>query len=315
MHKKISIGAAVTIAVFAVIIAVLVTTAVTMNLYGDLVADLPQREKMYHSLAELDAIIRENYFGNTESETAQDGINDGYINSLSVGVNDIMSDAEYHAYMQRQSGTADDGSAIQTVSYKKFGTSGYIKIDDFIDTTPADFKAAYETLEANGVTSLIIDVRNTDSLNIAVAAKVIDMIVPLTADSSKSIATAVDKNGKNIEIFAADSDSINIPISVLVNEKTRGAGELLACDIRDFGKGSVVGKTTAGHGTYQKIFELTDGGAVLITVAKLMPYTSDNYDGVGVTPDFEAEQATETEDLNADTQFLRAYAAVTALQK
>lgn len=315
MHKKISVGAAITIAVFSVIAAVLITTAVTMNIYSDLVSDLPQREKMYGSLSEIDAIIRENYFGDIEGETAQDGITAGYIDSLAVGTNYAMSASEYTAYKNRQSGTAANGESVKTVSYQRFGSAGYIKISDFISTTPSEFKSAYTTLSENGVTSLIIDVRDTDSINITSAAAIIDIIVPLTADSSKAIATAIDKNGKSMEIFSADSDSISVPVSVLVNENTTGAGELLACDIRDFGKGTVVGKTTAGHGTYQKIFETTDGGAIVMTVAKLMPYISDCFDGTGVVPDYETELEEKTDDLNLDTQFLRAYASVSALQK
>lgn len=313
MHKKISVGAAVTIAVFAIIAAVLITTAVTMNIYSDLVADLPQREKMYASLEELDAIIRENYLGDTESETALAGINDGYISSLSKGENFAMTADEYKQYKIHQSGVNEDGTLIKTVSLKKFGTAGYIKITDFTDKTPSEFKDAWNTLKENGATALVIDVRDTDSINIESAASVTDIIVPLPADSSKSIAAAIDKNGNKAAIFSADSDSIDVTVSVIVNENTKGAGELLACDIRDFGKGSVVGKTTAGRGTYQKVFELAEGGAVVITVAKIEPYLSESYDGTGVIPDYESELTEKTDDLNLDTQFLRAYAAVTAL--
>lgn len=314
MHKKISVGLTVTFVVFAIIATALVTTAVTMNIYSDLISDLPQREQMYDSLSEIDAVIRNNYYGVPEEESVNDGITQGYLSGLS-GVNRLLSSDEYTAYKNRLAGVTADGSTTASVSYSLFGTSGYIRIIDFINSTPDEFRKAYETLSNSSVKSLIIDVRNTDSINIKAAAEIIDMIVPLATEGNQAIATAVGNDNKNIEIFSADSASINLPVSVIVNEKTSGAGELLACDIRAFGKGMVVGKTTAGNGMYQKVFELSDGSAVILTVAKLLPYTGDSFDGIGVIPDYVSEMTKETDDLNEDSQFLQAYAAATSLQK
>lgn len=314
MHKKISVGLAITISILLMIITVIITTAVTMNIYSDLISDIPEREKMYDSLAQLDSLVRNNYYGVTEEESVNKGISQGYLASLD-GTNALLTEEEYAEYKNRTAGINADGTQMKSVSYEKFGSSGYIRISDLTDKTPDEFRNAYNTLKNNAVTSLVIDVRNTDSINIKAAAEIIDMIVPIATEGTQAIATAVDKDNNNIEIFSADSDSINMPVAVIVNEKTSGACELIACDIRDFGKGTVVGKTTAGNGTYQKIFEMSDGSAVILTVAKLLPYTSDCYDGVGVVPDYSCELSVETDDLNEDSQFLQAYAAVTALQK
>lgn len=314
MHKKISVGLSVTISILLIMVTIIVTTAVTMNIYSDIVSDIPEREEMYDSLAQLDTLVRNNYYGTAEEESVNSGIAEGYLSSLD-GVNKLLSADEYSLYKARISGLNEDGTAKQSVSHSVFSNSGYIKISDFTDNTVSEFKSAYESLKNSSVTSLIIDVRNTDSINIKAAAEIIDLIVPLATEGSESIATAVDRDNNNIEIFSADSDSISLPVSVIVNENTSGAGELIACDIRDFGKGTVVGKTTAGNGTYQKVFEMSDGSAVILTVAKLIPYTSDCYDGIGVTPDYVCELTKETDTLSEDSQFLQAYASVTALQK
>lgn len=314
MHKKISVGLSLTIAIFAIVLTVIVTTAVTMNIYSDLISDIPQREKTYTSLSEIDNLVRNNYYTVPEEESVNNGVAQGYLSALN-GVNRILTEEEYAEYKNHLSGINKDGSSFASVSYSLFGTAGYVKITAFTNNTAQEFKKAYDTLINNAATSLVIDVRNVESINIKSAAEIIDMIVPLATEGTQSIATAVGRDNENVEIFSADSDSINMPVSVIVNEKTSGAGELLACDIRDFGKGTIVGKTTAGNGTYQKVFETSDGGAVVLTVAKLLPYTSDCYDGVGVVPDYISDLLKETEDLNEDSQFLQAYAAVTALQK
>lgn len=315
MHKKISIGLTITIAVFAIIVTALVTTAVTMNIYSSLVADLPQREAMYASLSEIDSLIRSEYYGMTEEESVNSAIADGYLESLTVGRNYMMSAEEYREYKTKQSGTDKNGNAIKTVSHKKQSSVGYIKISDFTDTTPDEFRQAVTSLTNESVTGLVIDVRNTDSINIKSSALITDMIVPLASSGTQAIATAVDRNNSNTAVFAADAESIDLPVSVIVNSGTSGAGELLACDIRDFGKGTVVGEQTAGNGSYQKVFELSDGGAIVLTVAKLLPYKSDCYDGVGVKPDYEVELTQSTDDLTKDSQFLQALASVTSLQR
>lgn len=310
MHKKISVGLTITITIFTIMVTALITTAVTMSIYSTLVSDLPEREAMYDSLSEIDTIIRNEYYGILEEETVNDAITDGYLSTLTIGRNYMMTADEFAEYQKKQN-SAD----ILSVEFKKHSGVGYIKITDFTNSTPDEFKAAVTSLLNESVTGLVIDVRDTDSINIKSAAMIIDRIVPLATDGTKSIATAVDRNNANIVVFAADTESVSVPVSVIVNEKTSGAGELIACDIRDFGKGTIVGKKTAGNGSYQKVFELSDGSAIVLTVAKLLPYKSDCYDGVGVMPDYESTLSKPTDDLRKDTQFLQAYAAVTAMQK
>ena len=310
MHKKISVGLTITITIFTIMVTALITTAVTMSIYSTLVSDLPEREAMYSSLSEIDTIIRNEYYGILEEETVNDAITDGYLSTLTAGRNYMMTADEFAEYQKKQNSTD-----IASVEFRKHSGVGYIKITDFTDSTPDEFNAAVTSLLNESATGLVIDVRDTDSINIKAAAMIIDRIVPLATDGTKSIATAVDRNNANIVVFAADTESVSVPVSVIVNEKTSGAGELLACDIRDFGKGTIVGKKTAGNGSYQKVFELSDGSAIVLTVAKLLPYKSDCYDGVGVIPDYEAALSKPTDDLSKDTQFLQAYAAVTAMQK
>lgn len=315
MHKKISVGLCITIAVITLILTAMITTAVTMSIYSTLISDLPEREAMYTNLSEIDSLVRTHYLGNSEDETVNDGISEGYLGSLTVGRNFSMTSDEYARFKASQQGTDKQGNTVSSVKYEKYSNAGYIKILDFTATTPQEFEKAYASLRSKSIAGLVIDVRDTDSINIESAAKIIDIIVPLATEGTQAIATAVDKNNKNIEVFSADSNSIDIPVSVIINEKTSGAGELLACDIRDFGKGTIVGKTSAGNGTYQQVFELSDGSAVVLTVAKLLPYTSENYDNVGVKPDYEKELTKKTDKLSDDTQFMQAYASVTALKK
>ena len=143
------------------------------------------------------------------------------------------------------------------------------------------------------IASVIFDVRNNNTGLITNVVKCIDMIVPVATEGTNAVATAVDKNGNIIETFASDSDSVNFTMIVLVNSNTSGAAELFACDLRDFGLARIVGVKTAGNGTMQKVFELNDGSAVALTVAKILPYKSNSFNGVGLEPDFVVELSAE----------------------
>ena len=204
------------------------------------------------------------------------------------------------------------GYSAQTVYYSINGNVGYIKITAFYNTTAQQLKEAFDYMSKHNITSLIFDVRNNDTGLIPDVVKCIDMIVPVATEGTNAIATAVDKDEKILETFTSDSDSTGFAIVVLVNNKTSGAAELFACDLRDFGVAQLVGDKTAGNGTMQKIFELSDGSAIALTVAKILPYKSESFNGTGIEPDYvvplTAEQYSRFEmlSLEDDAQYKKA---------
>ncbi|HEY5056190.1 MAG TPA: S41 family peptidase [Acidobacteriaceae bacterium] len=83
---------------------------------------------------------------------------------------------------------------------------------------------------------------------------------------------------------AAKSVSPNAPLIVLVNRGTAGAAELVAGAILDDKRGDVVGEKTFGEGGQQKTFELADGGALILTIAKYESPSGKKLQDEGVTP-------------------------------
>ena len=185
------------------------------------------------------------------------------------------------------------GYSAQTVYYSVMEDVGYIKINAFYSTTAKELESALKYMMDKNIASVIFDVRNNNTGLITNVVKCIDMIVPVATEGTNAVATAVDKNGNIIETFASDSDSVNFTMIVLVNSNTSGAAELFACDLRGFGLARIVGVKTAGNGTMQKVFELNDGSAVALTVAKILPYKSNSFNGVGLEPDFVVELSAE----------------------
>lgn len=178
------------------------------------------------------------------------------------------------------------GFSIPSVSGRLESNVGYIKISGFYKNTASEFKETVEKLIEKGAESMIFDVRNTYSGTIEYAAQVIDVIVPAISDN---IAVAKGKNGENKKIFTAENSSVTMPFVVLVNGSTSGPAELFACDLRDISQAQIVGTRTAGVGTMQELFALEDGGAVLLTVALVVPKGGEAavYNEKGIEPTVE----------------------------
>lgn len=181
------------------------------------------------------------------------------------------------------------GYSLTTVSYRKVGSSAVVSINAFYENTVNQFSDVIDELKKQEVKGIVFDVRNCSEGSIENAVQMIDELVPLAKDGTKAIATAVNNKGKTIKTYPSDADDYIVPIIVLTNEKTSGSAELFACDLRDFGRAQIVGTTTKGIGTIQKVFQFDDGSAVVLTVASILPYKSDSFDKVGIKPDYKVK--------------------------
>lgn len=209
------------------------------------------------------------------------------------------------------------GYTAQTVYTDLNGTVGYVHITDFYATTASQLEEAVNNLVGQGATSLIFDLRGTSNGTIANAASALDVLVPVAGEGSGALATALSKDGSARQTFTADAESISMPMVVLVNSDTAGPGELFACDLRDYGKAQLVGEKTAGNGTMQEDFALSDGGAIVLTTAVIRPYMTETYNTVGLTPDTEVALSSEKRAKllllthTEDDQYQKAYSMLT----
>lgn len=167
-------------------------------------------------------------------------------------------------------------------------TVGYITIREFNDNTDEQFEKMVNTLLSQGATSLLFDVRNNGGGTLDSAANMIDLLCP-----AGNIVSRENKDGTTKILYTSDAKGIDVPMAVLTNEHTASAAELFSCALRDYKKAKLVGVTTYGKGTMQTYFPLDDGSAIKFTVAKFLPPKSENFEGVGLTPDMEVALSEE----------------------
>lgn len=188
---------------------------------------------------------------------------------------------------------------------------GYIKIEGFEAVTYDQYKEVYDNLRNQGITSLIIDLRNNPGGLLDSVSKIADDIIP-----EGTITYTEDKNGKR-EYIKSTKGEIDIPLAVLVNENSASASELLTAAVKDTGKGTIIGKNTYGKGVVQTTFPLNDGSAVKLTTSKYYTPKGVCIDGVGIAPDIEIDNPENFEyttlssnkaecDLTNDTQLIKA---------
>ena len=215
--------------------------------------------------------------------------------------------------------TADlthSGYTSTTVDYQLLDNVGYIRIRQFDGTTPSELDYALRTLTANGAASLVFDLRDNGGGILEDAINCIDLIAP-----EGTVAYAEDKNGNRTVIGSSDAESaVSLPMVCLVNGNTASAAELFAATLRNMNGARLVGTTTMGKGTIQSSPQrLSDGSAVVITVAKLVCGDGSCFDGTGLTVDVEralsAEEATNFYDYTpqTDPQVQRAVSAAQQL--
>lgn len=163
------------------------------------------------------------------------------------------------------------------------GITGIIKILSFDLKTPEQFISAVETLISQGAERFVFDVRNNSGGELRSIHAVLDYLLP-----AGPVIRIIDKEG-NEEVMSSDENSLDIPMTVLINSRTASAAELFAAALKDYEKAKLVGVQTYGKGSMQTVIPLADNSALVISYRMYMPPFSENYDGIGLYPDVEID--------------------------
>ena len=160
------------------------------------------------------------------------------------------------------------------------GNVGYIRISRFRENTPDQFREAMKELENQKVCGLVLDLRSNSGGDMEAAASVMDMLLP-----AGTVVASRDSAGKETVEFTSAAGETALPVSVVMDENTYGAAELVAANVRDYKKGLLVGQQTAGHGRKSQVVPLSDGSAVFFPIAEYLTLNGQVFDGAGIAPD------------------------------
>lgn len=161
---------------------------------------------------------------------------------------------------------------------------GYIYILQFSSNTEEQFMEAYDELTAQGMTSMILDLRYNGGGTVSSCVEILDDILP------EGVTLTMDDVLGGTTQYTSDAENyIDIPIALLVNGSSASASEIVTAALMDFDYATVIGTTTYGKGVYQQTWTMTDGSGIKITIGKFYSPDGYNYDGVGIEPDIVLE--------------------------
>ena len=198
---------------------------------------------------------------------------------------------------------------IPTVEYQLLaGSCGYLKIRSFSANTPSELDYAVRQAQNAGATSLIFDLRDNAGGLLDSAISCVDLLVP-----EGPVAFAEARDGSRTELGASGPSEVDLPMVCIINGSTASSAELFALSLREFDKAQLIGTRTYGKGTVQASpYKLSDGSAVVLTVARLYTGQLTSFDGTGIEPDVEVtltadeEQAYYDLTVETDSQIQRA---------
>jgi carboxyl-terminal processing protease len=144
-------------------------------------------------------------------------------------------------------------------------TTGYIKINRFAETTFDEFKAGLTKLQNEGTKSLVIDLRDNGGGYMEEAIAIADELLK----DKQLIVFTKSKKGAIEKTFATSNGSFESgKVSVLINENSASASEILAGALQDNDRATIVGRRSFGKGLVQREMDFDDGSAVRLTIAR-----------------------------------------------
>ena len=184
---------------------------------------------------------------------------------------------------------------------------GYIDISTFDEGTYEEFEKAWNELKDKNVKGLIIDLRNNGGGIVQEALYIADLMV----EKDKTLLITTSKDDKE-EINSATKDKvIDIPVVILINDKTASSSEILAAAVRENNDNvKIVGINSYGKGVIQTIFRLYDGSGLKLTTNEYYTPNRNSINKKGIKPDEEVNlpegKTVYTVEENEDTQLQKA---------
>ena len=186
-----------------------------------------------------------------------------------------------------------------TVPYYELinNNTAYIKLTQFKRRSSQEVKDALidlDSLANNELTGLILDLRNNPGGLLRECLEIVNLFVP----KNDTILTAKGKNTAWNKTYITKKDALyeNLPVVVLINERSASASEIVAGCLQDLDRGVVMGRNSFGKGLIQQNQKLSYNTQLKLTVAKY--YTPS---GRCIQKNSEDE---DKEDKNLETSFL-----------
>jgi len=168
---------------------------------------------------------------------------------------------------------------------------GYLRLSQFSERTGEEFVRALRRLEEEGMTSLVLDLRNNPGGLLDAAVAVAE---PFFSKNELIVYTQGRNPGDREEFRSrADRPPLRLPVAVLINAGSASAAEIVAGALKDTERAVIVGERSFGKGSVQSIFRLGGGEALRLTTARYYTPSGVTIHEKGVDPHVEVVMTPE----------------------
>lgn len=143
---------------------------------------------------------------------------------------------------------------------------GYIKLSSFTNTAATEVKKAFLELKDKGMDALVLDLRGNGGGLLIEAVKIVNFFVKKDQEVVTTKARVAEEN----RVYKTTENPIDleIPLTILVDEGSASASEIVAGSIQDLDRGVIIGQTSFGKGLVQRTYDLKYGSKMKLTIAK-----------------------------------------------
>ncbi len=160
-------------------------------------------------------------------------------------------------------------------------TDGYVRVSKFSRSTYEEFTKALSQLTSQGMSHLIVDLRDNTGGYLDQALMLSNLFLP-----KDSLIVFLEGRHRPREDYRADGRGPyqDLRVSLLINEGSASSSEIFAGALQDNHRATVVGRRSFGKGLVQEPINFTDGSGIRLTVARFhtpsgrciqKPYTED----------------------------------------
>lgn len=178
----------------------------------------------------------------------------------------------------------------------------YIELQQFTDQAVTDLRKELKRVVDEGFSGVILDLRRNPGGGLEATIQTADMFL-----DDGIILTEVSRDGEEkVTRAKAGGAATDIAVVLLVGPGSASGSEVLACALRDNGRATLVGEQTFGKGSVNHLRELSDEGALYVTIARWECPNGEQIEAVGIDPDIEVAVTEADIEASRDVQLFAA---------
>ncbi|OGS35692.1 MAG: hypothetical protein A2506_03825 [Elusimicrobia bacterium RIFOXYD12_FULL_66_9] len=189
---------------------------------------------------------------------------------------------------------------IESVVWRKLDAGvGYVRVTEFSAKTVDDLTDALKKLKKEGVSSLVLDLRNNPGGLLSAAVETASLFL----GGGKLIVYTQGRKAENRQDFTAGAKApyAEMPLVVLVNGGSASGSEIVAGAMQDHKRAVVVGQRSYGKASVQSLIPMPDGSGLRLTVARYYTpsgrsiHRDEKHKTGGISPDIAVEISSDAE--------------------